>query len=225
MIKLCVFDMDGLLLDSERLMYLKAGIDTSNALNRPIPAEFFTSLMGGSWEAYEQAILDNFGADYPMDEYWKMYDKIIDDTIESGKMPTRPGVMNLLNYCKDKGIKMAIATSTNHHDAIKMLTNTNLIDYFEFIMTGDRVKETKPNPEIFLKAIEHFEGIDKSEAMVFEDGHNGALAAKNGGCRLTLVEDLAMLTKEDKEYADHVTDNISTFIEFIERENERTTGV
>lgn len=224
MIKLCVFDMDGLLLDSERLMYLKAGIETSRQLNRPIPEKFFTSLMGGSWEAYEKAILDNFGEDYPMDEYWKIYDRMIDETIDHGYMPTRPGVMELLDYCKENGIMMAIATSTNHIDANKLLTNNNLLHYFDYIITGDRVKETKPNPEIFLNAIEHF-GVDKKEAMVFEDGHNGALAARNGGCRLTLVEDLAMLTDEDKEYADLVTDNIIDFIDFVKKENERTTSL
>ena len=86
------------------------------------------------------------------------------------------------------------------------------------------VKATKPDPEIFLKAIEYF-GVDKKEAIVFEDGHNGAQAAINGDCRYILVEDLAYLSEEDKQKAEMVVDDISKAIEHISKENERTIGI
>ena len=75
-----------------------------------------------------------------------------------------------------------------------------------------------------MKAIQHFD-IDINEALVFEDGHNGALAAKNGNCRLVLVEDLAYLDDDDKKYALLHTDNIINVIDLIRKENERTISV
>ena len=67
--------------------------------------------------------------------------------------------------------------------------------------------------------------MDKSEALIFEDGHNGAQAAINGGLRLIIVEDLAYISEEDRAKAEMVTDDISKTIEYIEKENERTTGI
>ncbi|MDO4199006.1 MAG: HAD family phosphatase [Erysipelotrichaceae bacterium] len=224
MIKLCVFDMDGLLLDSERQMYLRSGVETSKELGRPIEEAFLTTLMGGSWTAYEKGILDNYGSDYPMDKYWEIFDKKVDQMINYESIPLRPGVIEVLDYCKEKGIQMAVATSTLYDDAIKCLSNSKLIDYFGYIVTGDMVEKTKPNPEVFLKAIEHFD-ISVNESLVFEDGHNGAHAAKNGNCRLILVEDLAYLSDEDKEYAEMVIDNINKVIEHIDKENETASSL
>lgn len=219
MIKLCVFDMDGLLLDSERQMYVAAGIYASNKLGRPINPNSFKRLMGGSWANYRKGLLEEYGQDYPMDDYFKIYNAFVDDKVNNSVIDLRPGVLDVLNYCKQKGIHMAIATSSNLEYTEKLLKHSNIREYFEFICTRDMVKETKPNPEIFLKAIDHF-NIPHENAMVFEDGHNGALAAQNGHLRLTVVEDLALLTDEDKAYSDHVTTNISTIIDFIEKENE-----
>ena len=223
MIRLCVFDMDGLLLDSERQMYVAAGLKASKEVGRPIDEGFFPLQMGGSWANYENHLLETYGQDYPIEEFWKIYDAFVDDMINNGSIPLRPGVLKMLDYCKKNDIRMAIATSTQHEDCLKCLKNAGIYDYFDEIVTVDMVKQTKPDPEIFLKAISLFD-VKKEEVLVFEDGHNGALAARNGGCRLVLVEDLALLTEEDKEYADLVTDNICNAIDLIKRENERTAA-
>ena len=73
MIKVCVFDMDGLLIDSERQMYAKTGAEVSKELGRPVDMDFLTAQMGGSFKAYEEHLLERYGADYPLEEYWKRY--------------------------------------------------------------------------------------------------------------------------------------------------------
>lgn len=224
MIKLCVFDMDGLLIDSERQMYAKTGYDVSRILNRPIDMDFLTAQMGGSFKAYEEHLLERYGADYPLEEYWKMYWGRVNDTVYNVPIPLRPGVKKILDYCKDKGIKMAIASSSKHYVINSCLKNSGIKEYFDHTVSVEDVSNTKPDPEIFLKAIEHF-NVDKSEALIFEDGHNGAQAAINGGLRLIIVEDLAYISEEDRAKAEMVTDDISKTIEYIEKENERTTGI
>lgn len=216
--------MDGLLIDSERQMYCKVGMEVSKELGKPISEHFLTTLMGGSWDNYKNSILKEYGYDYPYDEYIKRYWGKINYIIENVGIPLRPGVKDVLDYCKNNSIHIAVATSSSKRIAHSCLHNSNIEDYIEYIVTSEDVKETKPNPEIFLKAIQHFD-IDINEALVFEDGHNGALAAKNGNCRLVLVEDLAYLDDDDKKYALLHTDNIIDVIDLIRKENERTISV
>ncbi len=224
MIKLCVFDMDGLLIDSERQMYSKTGYEVSRQLDRPIDMDFLTAQMGGSFKAYEKHLLERYGADYPLDEYWKLYWEKVDDMVYHTAIPLRPGVEKILEYCKSSGIRMAIASSSKHYVIDNCLKNSGIEGFFDYIVSAEDVKHTKPDPEIFLKAIAHF-GVDKKEALVFEDGHNGAQAAINGGLRLIIVEDLAYINDEDRMKAEMVLDDISKAIEYIERENERTAGI
>ena len=224
MIKLCVFDMDGLLLDSERYLYLYNEIEITKSLGYDIDEEFFRSLMGGSWNTYPEKVLEKAGKDFPIDKYMSILWDKINYTVDNEAIPLRKGAIEILDFCKQNNIKMSIATSTPYGTAIKCLKNSNVYDYFDFIITGDQVSKGKPDPEIFLKAIEHF-NIDKKQALVFEDGHNGCLAARRGNCRLVIVKDLAYIDKEDEEYADLNIKDLNQAIEFIRRENETTSSI
>ena len=224
MIKLCVFDMDGLLVDTERQMYVKTGLEVSKEIGHPVSEEFLCSLMGGSWDKYLGHFKEAYGEDYPTEEYWEKYDARVRYIVENEALPLRPGVNEILDYCEKKGIRMAIATTTGQEMTDKVLANTGIRDRFDYIITGSMVKNHKPHPEIFLKAIEHFH-LPIEEAIVFEDGHNGAQAAIRGNCRYIMVQDLAHLTEEDKNKAIMVTDDISKAIPYIEEENERTAGI
>lgn len=224
MIRLIVFDMDGLLVDTERQMYVRVGLEVSREIGHPVTQEFLCSLMGGSWDTYLSHFTEEYGDDFPVDEYWDRYDKKVRYIVENEPLPLRPGVEEILDFCKENGIRTAIATTTKQEMTEKVLKNTGIKDRFDFIINGSMVEHHKPHPEIFLKAIEHFH-IPVEEALVFEDGHNGAQAAINGHCRYIMVQDLAHLTEEDKEKAIMVIDDISKAIPYIREENERTAGV
>ena len=216
--------MDGLLLDSERSMYLKLGLEVSSSLNRPVTEEFLKTLMGGNWDNYFRRLTEVYGEDYPVEEYKKLLSEKIDYMTENVAFELRPGVEEVLKFNKENNIKMAVASSTPRARVIKSLTNAGIVDYFDHVIGGDQVKKGKPDPEIFLKAIDEI-GANKSEALILEDGHNGAKAAIDGGCRLILVEDLAYVEQSDRDGAELVTHIISDVIELIRKENERTTGV
>ena len=224
MVKLCVFDMDGLLLETERVLYLNNELSISKELGYDLSDEFFRSLMGGSWADYPDKIKQKAGKGFPYDTYIKELWRRIDDTLENGVIPLRPGAKDILEYCKKNNIFMAIATSTHSERAIKCLKNSGIHDLFDYIVTGDMVEKGKPDPEIFLKAISHF-NIDKKDAIVFEDGHNGSLAARNGDLRLIIVEDLAYISQEDRKYALLTLNSLDQAIDFIRRENETTSSI
>ena len=224
MVKLCVFDMDGLLLDTERLLYLQNAIDISRELNYPMDEEFLRSQMGANWQLYQNNIVKKMGDDFPIEEYLNRLWARIDHIIENEKIAFRPGAKEILDYCKENDIKMVLATSTPYAKAIKCLENSGIKDYFEHIITGDMVEKGKPDPEIFLKAIS-FYPYDKSEIFVLEDGHNGTLAALGAGLRLILVEDLAYVSDEDRKNAELHTDSLLKAIDYLRSLNETTLSV
>lgn len=224
MIRLCIFDMDGLLLDSERQMYAKFGMEASAELGRPLELDFLVTLMGGSKDFYRSRVLSTFGEDFPYEEYQRRRWEKINDLIDHGKIPLRPGVLEFLEFCKKEGILKAIATSTLEDVAVRCLKNAGIMDCFDYMVSGNMVSRSKPDPEIFLKPVEHFH-VPLEETLVFEDSHNGAQAAINGGLRYILVKDLAYVDEEDMEKAEMVTDNIINAIPYIEKENERTARI
>ena len=224
MIQLCVFDMDGLLIDSERRVYIKSGLETSRELGRPVSEEFLKQQMGGSSQIYFERLKKEYGQDYPTDEYVKRYFERVYHSFEHDVIPLRPGVKEMLDFCKASNIKMAIATTSHRKVVDWAMSKHGLLDDFDYVVSVEMVEHTKPDPEIFLKAVDHF-GIPHENALVFEDAHNGAQAAINGGLRYIMVEDLAILTNEDRQKAVLVTDDISKAIDLIRTENERTAGI
>ena len=216
--------MDGLLLDTERQMYAKFGQEVSAEMGRPMSLDFLSTLMGGSKELYRNRVLSEFGEDFPYEEYQRRRWAKIHDMIDHGKIPLRPGVLEFLDFCREEGIHRAVATSTHEEVAEKCLKNAGIADYFDYMVSGNMVAKTKPEPEIFLRPIEYFR-IPLNEVMVFEDSHNGARAAINGKLRYVLVKDLAYLDEEDMEKAELVTDIITKAIPLIKEENERTAGI
>ncbi len=215
--------MDGLLLDSERQMYIRIGMEVSRELGKPLSQEFFASLMGGSWVTYPQKVAASY-EDFPIDEFMRRYWEKVDGVVYHEAIPFRPGAIEILEECRKLDIPMAVATSTYFDKTMACLRNAKIDHYFDFVITGDMVERSKPDPEIFLKAIEHFD-VPKEEALVFEDGHNGAQAAIRGEIPLIIVQDLAQLTDEDRQKAVMVTDDLRKAIPYIRKEHERTAGI
>ena len=215
--KACIFDMDGLLLDTERQMYLEGGLKISAELGRPITERSLRAMMGLNWPSYYARIQEEYGEDYPIDAYREKFLELVDHMVNEFTFDLRPGVKEVLDFCKDHHLSMAVATSTPGHRAENCLKNAGILDYFDLIISGDMVQKGKPDPEIYLTAAEKL-NIPKEEIIVFEDAHNGAVAALDGGFRLILVEDLARITSEDKERALMVLDRIDQAIPYLEKE-------
>lgn len=205
-------------------MYVRLGQEVSEALGDKIDEPFLCTLMGGDWREYEHRVAAYKGEAFPIDEYMRILFERINYTIENEAIPLRPGAKEVLDFCKENGYPMAIATSTHKKQAYQCLHNTGLYEYFDYIVTGDQVTNGKPDPEIYQKVLKHF-NVKPEQAIVLEDGHNGSQAALKAGCNLVVVEDLAQLTDEDRQRAILHTFKLIDVIELLRSDNETTAGL
>ena len=178
MIKLAIFDMDGLLVDTEQI-YLNEfpKILAEQGIN--INLEDMTKIVGQN----EKAFVKYFTTLFPDIDLEIAKNKLLDilkKRAEDGNMKIKKGAENLLRFLKEKEVKIALASSNNRYEINLYLEKTNLLKYFEYIISGEDIKESKPNPEIFNKVINYF-NVKPSETIILEDSFNGIRAACSSG--------------------------------------------
>ena len=194
MIKLVIFDVDGTLVDSE-VVFVKAAIKNMEVNGYNIPMSAIMGIIGQNRVAGQKLIESTQDDSFDYDKYIKNYEKIRSEILEKEPLKLKKGALNILNYCKEHGIRMAIATSTYREKQVKVLTNLGIIDYFDYMVFGDEIKNSKPAPDIYLKVYEHY-NIDKDEMIIYEDSKNGILSAHNAGIRVVYIKDIVDVEKE-----------------------------
>ena len=183
-----IFDMDGLLLDTERVC-MQAFEKACQKLSLPFVQSAYVKIIGCNAKGIEIAIMDYYAQfiDYPtlrktwMDGYWPI--------VENQAIPVKEGVIELLDWLKEKQIPIAVATSTHKELAATKLKLAGLDTYFEHISSGCEVTHGKPHPEIFLLAAQRL-NVPPQQCLAFEDSNNGVLAAVAAKMQVYQVPDL-----------------------------------
>ncbi len=194
MIKLVIFDVDGTLVDSE-VVFVKAAIKNMEVNGYNIPMSAIMGIIGQNRVAGQKLIESTQDDFFDYDKYIKNYEKIRSEILEKEPLKLKKGALNILNYCKEHGIRMAIATSTYREKQVKVLTNLGIIDYFDYMVFGDEIKNSKPAPDIYLKVYEHY-NLDKDEMIIYEDSNNGILSGYNAGIKVVYIKDIVDVNKE-----------------------------
>lgn len=207
--------MDGLLIDSERCMWSISMAIAAKNQDFTLSPELHNSFRGLNFASVGEILRNEFGPKFNYDLFTKDMNYNNQSIIEAG-IPLRPGVIELLDYLKQHNIKTCIGTTTPRKTADKILNVIGITHYFNEIVCGDEITNGKPDPEIYLTCLAKFDGISKDEAIVFEDGQAGGLAALAAGIKLVLVPDLAILSDDIKAKAYKVIDNIKQIIPTIE---------
>lgn len=210
--KLCIFDMDGLLIDSEKGMWFVNEEKALDVLGYKYDNSFFRTLMGRAFIACEKELKEKYGNDFPFVEFYEMVNRLNREQIQKNDIKLMPGVIEFLEYLKDKDINCVVGTSTQKDMAKNMLKNLGIIDYFSDIYSGTQVKNPKPAPDIFLLCLGSYQ---KEEAIIFEDSHNGARAGIASGIDTIIVEDVAPITEEDRKEAFAVIKRLDEAIKLI----------
>ncbi|TEW53988.1 HAD family phosphatase [Psychromonas sp. RZ22] len=183
-----VFDMDGLLLDTERVC-MQAFEEACEKLSLPFVKSAYVKIIGCNAKGIETAIMDHYAQyiDYKtlrstwMEGYWPI--------VKHQAIPIKAGVIDLLEWLKSQGIPIAVATSTQRELAETKLKLAGLDHYFEHLSTGCEVTFGKPHPEIFLLAAKRL-NIHPQQCLAFEDSNNGVRSAVSANMQVYQVPDL-----------------------------------
>jgi HAD superfamily hydrolase (TIGR01509 family) len=188
-----VFDMDGLLLDSEatsREVLFKTAQIQGVELSQKIALQ----MVGRSTPSSNQLIADLLGSESAAHEFIALRDRLYEEEFEAGRIPLKRGVLDVLQTLDEFKIPRAIATSTRRHIAIRKLSKVNIVNRFDYIVGGDEVTNGKPAPDIYLKATSLL-GKSPEHCLACEDSPPGIEAAFTAGLRPILVPDLITPTE------------------------------
>ena len=177
MLKAVVFDMDGVLIDSEKL-YRRIFKKVTEELGGTFTDELFRSMMGIPESKGLPMFHKKAGIKAPIQAFIERFNRMKEKLFKS--LELNSGIRQILEFLKKRGYNLAIATSTSKSETLSRLRNLNILGYFDVIVCGDEVENPKPSPDIYIKALEGL-GIKASDATVFEDSKNGVLAAKSAG--------------------------------------------
>jgi len=191
-----VFDMDGLLFDTETL-YRDAMIAVAAEQAIEMPMSFYMTLIGLSGEATSRALKDRFGDEFDFEDYWRSASKRFHELAET-RSYLKEGVVELLDALDSAGIPRAIATSSSHRDVQRHLGAHGLRDRFNAVVARGDYARGKPNADPFLTAAERL-GCTPESCLALEDSHHGVRAASSAGMMTIMVPDLLAATAEMEE--------------------------
>ena len=216
MTKAVVFDMDGVIFDSEKL-YRKHWMITGAEYGIPEDTmrQLCNLIAGATKEHNEKVMKSRVGEDFDYMAFRaKTMNRMDQDILENG-LELKPGVIQLFTYLKEKGYQIGLATSTHQERAERNLTNAGILGYFDNIVYGGVVANGKPAPDIYLKACENL-GVKPKEAIGIEDSLNGVKASAAAGLYTIMVVDLIEPTEEVKPLANQIFDSLFDVIEMLE---------
>lgn len=177
--KLIIFDLDGVLLNSEPL-YKEMNLRFFKQLGAEITDEEYQSFIGISATKMWTYIKEKAGLQQTVEELKEQEKELKYKTLEEAELVPTSGVIDLLEYLKQNGHTIAIASSGLKKNIDLILQKLDMAKYFDLIVSGEQVQNGKPAPDIFLKAAQHF-NHPPEECVVIEDSRNGVLAAKAAG--------------------------------------------
>lgn len=193
-VELIIFDMDGLMFDTEKISF-DAWKAAASLHNYQIDRSLFEKTIGTNITKAKEVYIDYFGEGFPFDLVRDEKVKLYDEIIRINGVPIKSGLYDLIQYLNQNKIKMAVATSTSKNRALNLLRVAQLESYFDYILCGDEIENSKPHPEIFLKVADKLD-CKPNKCLVLEDSELGIAAAYQAGMIPIMIPDLKEPSEE-----------------------------
>lgn len=213
MVQGVIFDMDGLMFDTEPVW----GASWEPVLQRfglTLDPQMVVDIRGTAGETMNAVIRRFCGDDAPADEIRLAAIELVEETVLKG-VPTKPGLHELLEYLHDCMIPLAVASASKPVLIDANLASAKISGYFDVTLSGESLGRGKPDPLIFLETAKLL-GTDPARTVVLEDSYNGVRAGRAGGFITVMVPDLAAPTDEMYELADAVVERLDDVIDLME---------
>lgn len=215
MIEAIVFDMDGLLFDSERIVQ-RSWEEAGNQLGLEHMGETIYHTLGMNLAGRNHYFRNTIAKDFPCEEFAKQARIWFYKIVNEEGLPMKNGARELLEYGKANGYRMAIATSSRREYALKNLKAAKIYDFFDAGVFGDMVQHAKPDPEIYLKACDSI-GAAPANCIALEDAPAGIRAAYAAGMKPIMIPDLVAPTPEIEALLYETCDTLLGVIGILEK--------
>lgn len=216
MIKAVIFDMDGLMIDSEEISFL-CYQEVLKKENIELTKEFYTNFLGKTIESAFEIVEKAYDVELDIDQHLHHFRSTMERHVSSKGVPIKKGLIELLTYLKENNYLTIIATSSGKPRVDQLLKDTNVLSYFDAIVYGDEVEHGKPCPDIFLKACMKL-NVSPTEALVLEDSEAGIQAASHAGIPVICIPDMKYPDPIYQDMTTDILDSLDQVINFLETE-------
>ena len=208
-----IFDMDGVIFDTERLL-IECWIPVAEAHGVEDIEGTLKNCIGLKEPAAERGFRNRYGEDFPLAEYQEEVRAIFRKRVEEEGLPEKAGAREILADLAEKNVPMALASSTRAEVVTRELANAGLLPYFRVVIGGDQIRAGKPAPDIFLAAAARL-GMEVDACFVIEDSFNGIRAAAAAGMTPLMVPDQLQPDEEIRALAHEVFDDLKEVQKYL----------
>ena len=216
-IEALLFDMDGLLIDSERVVQ-RAWEAAGEEMGYSHLGSHIYHTLGMNRASRDRYFEEMVDPQFPHEEFARRNGRVFYEIVEKEGIGVKTGARELLEYGKSHGYKLAVATSSRRGYAEKILTDAGIYQYFDGMISGDMVEHSKPDPEIYLKASALI-GVEPEYCMALEDAPAGIRSAYAAGMIPVLIPDLLKPPEEVKKLAHRTYETLHQVIALLEQEH------
>ncbi len=210
-----IFDMDGLMLDTERIAH-RAWQQALSDWGYPLPFEVYLNVIGRNSASARQVFREAFGAEIPIEEIIARKQQYVDEVILRDGIALRPGLLELLDWLDTQSWPRAVGSSTAYRYVELRLRLAGIAGRFPIFAGGDEVAQGKPAPDIFLLAAERL-GVEPTRCFVLEDSDAGIQAAHTAGMLPLMVPDMKPPSETSFKLAGGIFKSLFDVKDFLEK--------
>ncbi|HJV43780.1 HAD family phosphatase [Caulobacter sp.] len=207
-----VFDMDGLLLDTE-IVYRAAMIEAGNVFGVQFTGEIYASMVGKTTPESAVMLQELFGPKFPVQSYFERVWADVEDLL-AAETKLKAGVVEILDYLDDQGLPRGIATSNGLAAVERYLGRFDLLHRFNVVVAHHDVTRHKPHPDPYLEAARRI-GVDPGYCLALEDSHPGVRAAHAAGMMTVMVPDILDPNEEMHDKCVHIAESLHAVMDLL----------